>query len=153
MSAKAFLSFPLLQNLLDGFNHTNAYRLIFPDELHQGQKGDVEHLLGILKDDKHFSKGQQQAVNSAVMRCPPFPGGLRLPSEGINTLFKHAQQQGALAKVMPAALLALPDHPLARALASVFCGEPDMPRVPTLAEMLAMDGCQVQLLRVAVRRS
>lgn len=93
----------------------------------------MEHLLGILRDNKHFSKGQQQAVNSAVMRWPPFPGGLRLPSEGINTMFKHAQQQGALAKVMPPALLALPDHPWARVLASVFCGELAMSRVPTPA--------------------
>ena len=72
------------------------------------------------------------------MRCPPFPGGLRLSSEGINTLFKHAQQQGTLAKVMPPALLALPDHPLARALASVFCCEhlPAMPILPAPAGLL-----------------
>ena len=109
----------LLQTLLHGYNNTNPYRLIFPDELHQGLKGDVDHLIKIIKDQ--MMDKQQKAVNDVVMSSPPF-AGLRLPSEGIFTSFKFAEQQGALLKVLPPALLALPEVPLARRLASVMCG-------------------------------
>lgn len=48
------------------------YRLIFPDELHQGLKGDVEHLLNIIKSQ--MTDRQQKTVNDRAMSSPPFVG-------------------------------------------------------------------------------
>lgn len=106
--------------MLDGFNHTNPYRLIFPDELHQSQKGDGEHLINIATNC--LTPSQLKLVNNATLACPPFPG-VRLPSEGLLTTWQFAQQQGTLIKVLPPALLAIPEVPLAKALGSVICGE------------------------------
>ena len=110
----------LLQTLLNGFNNTNPYRLIFPDELHQGLKGDVEHLISIIKTK--MTNRHQKAVNDTAMSSTPF-AGLRLPSDGIFTSFKFAEQLVALLKDLPPALLTLPALPLAKVLASVMCGE------------------------------
>ena len=110
----------LLQTLLDAFNHTDPYRLIFPDELHQSQIGDGEHLIGIATSK--LTPSQLKLVNNATLACPAFPG-VRLPSEGLLTSWQFAQQLGALIKLLPPALLAIPDEPLAKALASVICVE------------------------------
>lgn len=110
----------MLQTLLEGFNHTDPYRLIFPDELHQSQKGDGEHLINIARNS--LSKSHLKQVNNATLACPPFPG-VQLPSEGLLTSWQSAQQLGALIKVLPPALLAAPDVPLAKALALVICSE------------------------------
>ena len=109
----------LLQTLLAGFNHTNPYRLIFPDDLPQAHKGDIQHPLKLTRDS--WTDVPLRAVNSAVMRCPAFHG-LRLPSEGLLTSWKFGQQQGALMKVLPPNLLALPGDPKAKDLATVMCG-------------------------------
>lgn len=93
----------MLQTLLDGFNHTDPYRLIFLDELHQSQKGDGEHLINIARHSPTSS--QLKALNNATLACPPFPG-VRLPSGGLLTSWQFAQPLGALIKVLPPALLA-----------------------------------------------
>lgn len=110
----------MLQHLLEGFNNTDPLALLSPDELHQAQKGETEHLIGVAMQE--LNKPALKKVNKAIMDCPPF-SGLRLPSQGLEKSKSFAQQQAAVFKVMPIALLAAGDTEWARPLARVMSGE------------------------------
>ena len=93
------------------FNNTKPCRLIFHSELHQELKGDAEHLNNII--EAKMPNRLQRAVNDEMTSSPP--------SDGIFKSFTMAELQGILLKVLPPALLALPEVLLAKHLASVMC--------------------------------
>ncbi|KAK9902778.1 hypothetical protein WJX75_005808 [Coccomyxa subellipsoidea] len=64
------------QGPLVGFNFTDCFELVWPDELHQGQKGDQEHLINLFIDI--LTPRELKAVNEEILTCRPF-SGLRLP--------------------------------------------------------------------------
>ena len=113
-----------LQTVLEGFNNTDPYLLVFPDDLHQSMKGDQEHLLDIIGEK--FTPIDRGLVNEAILSLPPFPG-LRLPSQGLTTTTCYGTQRAAMFKVAPVALLAVQATvaavDLAKRLATTFCGE------------------------------
>ena len=55
-----------------GFNNTDCHDLVYPDELHQAQKGDQEHLLDLFVDI--LDPAELKAVNAEVLACRPFSG-------------------------------------------------------------------------------
>ena len=112
-----------MQTVLEGFNNTDPFRLVFPDDLHQSMKGNQEHLLEVIKAHLPRDCG---LVNAAIMSVPPFPG-LRLPSRGLSTVACFGTQLAAMFKVTPVALLAAQSSDaaidLAERLATVMCGK------------------------------
>lgn len=82
--------------------------MIWPDTLHQGDKGDVEYLLDLLQH--HAEEDTIRAVDQRLMMIPPFPG-LPMPSRGKSTQKMYASQQAALFKCLPVVLLRLPGDP------------------------------------------
>ena len=94
------------------FNKLNPYHLISHNELHQELQGDAKHLLNIL--EAKMTDMVQTAVNDSVVSSPL--------CDGTFTTFKIAEQQAALLRLLPFALLALPEVPLAKHLASALGG-------------------------------
>ena len=113
-----------LQTVLEGFNNTDPYLLVFPDDLHQSMQGDQEDLLDIISDQ--FTPIDRGLENETILSVPPFPG-LRLPSQGLTTTTCFGTQRAAMFKVAPVALLAVQAGAaavdLAKRLAATFCGE------------------------------
>ena len=54
-----------LQTVLEGFNNTDPFKLLFPDGLHQSMTGDQEHLLNITTS--HIPRRDRGLVNNAIL--------------------------------------------------------------------------------------
>ena len=112
-----------MQSPLAGVAGTNCYSLIWPDTLHQGDKGDVEYMLDLLP--KYADEDTIRAIDQRLMAIPPFPG-LPMPSQGTSTQKMYASQQAALSKCLPVVLLRLPgnlDEEIMAAMRTVILGE------------------------------
>ncbi len=90
------------------------HKIVAPhlDELHQELQGDAKHL--IIMPEAKMTDMLQRAVYDGVISRPL--------SDSIFTYFEIAEQEGVLLRVLPAALFALLEVPLAKRLASVNCG-------------------------------
>lgn len=93
--------------------------LIWPDILHQCAKGNMEHVVKLLK--AALSAEHVACVNEQLRRCPVYPG-LCLPSCGLSTPRMFAAQQAAMFKCLAVALLAV-DTPFAETARRVIIGE------------------------------
>lgn len=108
-----------VQSPLAGFAFTDCNSLIKPDSLHQGDKGDTEHILDTL--EHKLDEDSKALINERLMQISPFHG-LPLPSRGLATEKMYASQQAAIFKCLPVALLGM-EGVLPAALRVVIPGE------------------------------
>ena len=94
-----------MQSPLAGFAGTDCYQLIWPDTLHQANKGDIEHILNLITD--HEDEDTIHIIDQRLLDIPHFPG-VALPSQGLSTQKMYASQQAAVNRCMPVAILRLP---------------------------------------------
>ena len=92
------------QSPLAGFAATDCHNLIQPDLLHQGDKGDVENMLDLIKQGA--GEDNLAIIDERLASIPPVHG-LPLPSRGLSTPKMYGSQQAALLKCLPVALLGL----------------------------------------------